>query len=607
MRIFNAIRPSWVSRAGAAVLITAALVGAWMSASSAVAATFTGRLSSRFTAGRYAPRGARLPFSGPQQSVCGTPSRGQGECLIHVLKPSTSKPAQTDVTSPTGLPPSTIESVYGFSTSSTAGAGETIALVDAYNDPDAASDLNTFSKQYGLPTECTGGATPSSGCFDFSQVNQSGGSSLPSTNSGWDLEISLDIEWAHALAPAANILLVEASSSSLSNLLAAETYAGDHANVASNSWGSSEFSGESSYDSYFTHPGVTYFAASGDTGAEVLWPSASPDVISAGGTSLTFTSGGTLAQESAWSDGGGGCSGYETANSAQSTGSVNCSGKRATPDISLDADPNSGMSVLDSVTYENQYGWWTVGGTSASTAMLAGESAAVGVPMTAQYVYGLTDIRDILSGSNGHSALTGYDLATGLGSFSYTPGGSTGLTATEGSGGVQLAWNAPTGPGVTQYNIWRGTSSGQESTEIGSVSGSGPLTFTDSTASSGGTYYYEVQAVNAAGVGPFSSEAVSAPPSTPPVASFTTSCSGATCKFTSTSTDAQGTIARYAWNGGNNNTGTASTFSDTYSGAGTYTASLVVTNTAGQSSAAATTQVKCTSSGSRRRSTLTCT
>jgi subtilase family serine protease len=550
----------------------------------------------------FAPYGSHLPFSGPQQAVCGTASAGGAMCLIHVLSPSSSGagPA-TVVSNPTGLAPSTIESVYGFSSSDLAGAGETIALVDAYNDPDAASDLATFDAKYGLPT-------PS-----FSQVNETGGTTLPASNSNWDLEISLDIEWAHALAPGAKILLVEATSSGLSDLLAAERYAGAHANVVSNSWGSSDFSGESSDDSSFTTPGVSYFAAAGDTGGQVLWPSASPDVTSVGGTSLTLTSGLTLAQESAWSGGGGGCSKYESANPAQKTGSVNCAGKRATPDISLDADPNSGVSVYDSVSYDGQSGWWTVGGTSASTAMMAAERASTMSSLSASALYASPPsvyIRDITLGSNGYSALPGYDLATGLGSWSNTPGAPVNLSATgEGASGVDLAWSAPTGAPVENYVIWRGTASGQETTEVATVpaSGSSSYSYVDTTATqTGTTYYYEVEAVNSLGNGPFSSQAASG--SVAPVARFSTSCSGATCDFTSTSTDSQGTISSYAWNGGNGVTGTMSTFADTYSAAGTYTVELTVKNTAAQSSSA-TAQVKCTStrSGLFGRSTLTCT
>jgi hypothetical protein len=433
---------------------------------------------------------------------------------VHVLTPPSG--SATTVTSPTGLAPSAIESVYGYSSAASAGSGEKIAIVDAYNDPDAASDLAKFSSQYGLPAECAGGATPPS-CFEFSQLNQTGGSSLPATNASWDLEISLDIEWAHALAPAASILLVEATTNSYSNLLTAESYAGAHASYVSNSWGGSEFSGEASYDSYFTQPGVRYFAAAGDTASALLWPSTSPDVISVGGTTLTLTTGGTLAEETAWSNGGGGCSAYETASSFQKTGSVSCAGKRGTPDLSLDGDPNSGLSVYDSVTYSNQNGWWTVGGTSASTVMIAAQAAAAGAPVNASYTYASPaniPFRDIISGGNGHPALPGYDLATGLGSWSYTPGPAIGLTATDSATGVGLNWSAPTGPPASQYTIWRGTTTGNETTDVATVTAP-TATYTDSSVTAGTTYYYEVQAANTAGFGPFSDEAQATPSVTP--------------------------------------------------------------------------------------------
>jgi hypothetical protein len=453
----------------------------------------------------FAPSGTHLPFAGSAQAVCGRPGVGLGQCLVDVLQPSGAAP---DTASPNGLSPSTIEGVYGYTSASTAGSGQTIALVDAYDDPDAASDLNEFSAQYGLPLECTGGSSPPS-CFEFDKVNQTGGSKLPSSDSGWDLEISLDIEWAHGLAPAANILLVEAASNNTSDLLAAEQYAADNAKYVSNSWGATEFAGETSGDSYFTQPGVSYFASSGDKGGAVEWPSSSPDVVSVGGTSLTFTSGGSLAGEGAWSGGGGGCSSYETADTYQSTGGVNCHGMRATPDLALDANPSSGVSVYDSMSYEGASGWWTVGGTSAATPMVAAEAAVAGADVNAEYVYASPaniPFRDVTSGSNGYAASTGYDLATGLGAWSYTPGAPTGLTTTSASGGVTLSWSAPNGAPTTEYTIWRGTASGEETTDIATVSAP-TMTYTDTSATGGSTYYYVVQAANGSGVGPFSNEA----------------------------------------------------------------------------------------------------
>lgn len=321
-------------------------------------------------------------------------------------------------TSPSGLSPATIKSVYSFSTSSSAGAGKTIAIVDAYDDPHAESDLAVFSSQYGLPS-----CTTANGCFQ--KVNQNGGTNYPRKNSGWALEISLDVQWAHAIAPGAKILLVEASSNSFTNLMTAEDYAKTHAQYVSNSWGGSEFSSESSYDSHFSQSGVSFFVSAGDSGLPAEYPSASPNVLSVGGTTLHF-SGSTFTSETGWSSGGGGCSAYETANSAQSSFSqyaqVSCGGKRATPDVSLDADPNSGVSVYDSYPYNGQSGWFTVGGTSASSPMWAARSAdASASVVNAAYVYGNSiNFRDITSGNNGAPCLVGYDLCTGRGSWTGT-------------------------------------------------------------------------------------------------------------------------------------------------------------------------------------------
>ncbi|MFN2629071.1 MAG: hypothetical protein ABR569_10595 [Gaiellaceae bacterium] len=317
-------------------------------------------------------------------------------------------------TSPTGLSPATIKSAYSFSTSTTAGAGKTVAIVDAYNDPNAESDLAVFASQYRLPA-----CTTANGCFQ--KVNQTGGTSYPHTDSGWALEISLDVQWAHAIAPGAKILLVEASSNSFANLLAAEDYAKAHAQYVSNSWGGSESSGEAQYDSHFVRTGVSFFVSAGDAGLPAEYPSASPNVISVGGTTLHF-SGGTFSSETGWSGGGGGCSAYETATAAQAAFSgysqVRCGGKRATPDVSLDADPASGVSVYDTVRYQGQSGWFTIGGTSASSPMWAAGSADSGATVNAAYVYGSSiTYRDITSGNNGAPCLVGYDLCTGRGSW----------------------------------------------------------------------------------------------------------------------------------------------------------------------------------------------
>jgi subtilase family serine protease len=345
-------------------------------------------------------------------AVCPAPAFGAAHCHALVVTDGVGNPLAS--TSPTGLSPTTIKSAYTFPTSLTAGGGKTIAIVDAFDDPNAESDLGVFSAQYGLPA-----CTTANGCFR--KVNQSGGSSYPRKDAGWALEISLDVQWAHAIAPGANILLVEASTNSFANLLAAEDYAKMHATYVSNSWGGSEFSGEGSYDSHFSQSGVSFFVSSGDAGLPAEYPSASPGVISVGGTTLRFGPGGTFSSETGWSGSGGGCSAYESKNPAQQTGSVSCSGKRATPDVSLDADPASGVSVYDTVRYQGQQGWFTVGGTSASSPMWAARSAVAGAVVDASYVYGSSiTYRDITSGNNGASALPGYDLVTGRGSWTGT-------------------------------------------------------------------------------------------------------------------------------------------------------------------------------------------
>jgi hypothetical protein len=306
------------------------------------------------------------------------------------------------------------------------GTGETIAIVDAYDDPNIQSDLNTFDTQFGLPATT------------ITKVNETGGTTLPSADStgGWELEESLDVEWAHAMAPGAKILLVEASSSNDSDLLSGVSYAAAHANVVSMSWGGGEFSGESSYDSYFSHAGVAFVASSGDSGAPISWPAASPNVLAVGGTALTLGSGGTYSSETGWSGSGGGPSAYVTQPSYQS-GVVTSTTMRANPDVAYDAAPSTGYAVYDSYQYSGtSYGWMTIGGTSAGAPQWAAilaiadqGRAAYGQPAvdssSAQEVMTTLyknpgDFHDVTSGTStgspNYTAATGYDYVTGLGS-----------------------------------------------------------------------------------------------------------------------------------------------------------------------------------------------
>ena len=289
-----------------------------------------------------------------------------------VIKPA----ASSTTTTVQGFTPAQIRQAYGFSditysngTVPGDGSGQTIAIVDAYNDPNITEDLKTFDTQFGI-------AAPPS----FSIVSQTGNTTkLPSTDAGWAGEISLDVEWAHAIAPGAKILLVEANSDSLDDLMTAVNYARHTSGVStvSMSWGGSEFfswsqgefSGQTAYDPYFTtptgHQGVTFVAAAGDSGSfsGIEWPASSPNVLSVGATSLTLDSSGNYSTETSWSSTTGGYSIIEPEPTYQDN--VQNTGARSTPDVAFDGDPNTGLAVYDSLADQGYVGWQEVGGTSA--------------------------------------------------------------------------------------------------------------------------------------------------------------------------------------------------------------------------------------------------
>ncbi|HLJ69550.1 MAG TPA: S53 family peptidase [Chloroflexota bacterium] len=363
-------------------------------------------------AGTFA-RGARVNrIAGlPSISVCPAVPAGEARCLAQVGTPLTPTKA------PIGLSPTRFKAVYQFPTSPSAGAGQTIAVVDAFDDPTAESDLGVFDGQFGLPP-----CTTANGCF--SKVDATGGNHYPKKSGNWALEMSLDVQWAHAIAPGANILLVEAQTNRNADMYAAEDYARTHAQYVSNSWVTNEYSGERNDDVHFVQPGTSFFAGSGDSGLPPVYPSASPYIISVGGTVLHFDRSGNFIDETGWHFGGGGCSRYETANPAQAGFSgyaqVHCNGKRATPDVALDAAPtrSSGVAVYDGTKYQGYAGWWWVGGTSASTPEWAARSADAGIVVDASAVYSSTiTYRDITKGNNGAPCLVGYDLCSGRGSW----------------------------------------------------------------------------------------------------------------------------------------------------------------------------------------------
>src|SRR5438309_5678130 len=325
--------------------------------------------------------------------VCPGSPIGTASCHALVVTDGVGNPNASP--SPTGLSPGTIKSVYNYSTSSTAGAGQTIAIVDAYDDPTAEGDLATFSSQYNLPA-----CTTANGCFK--KVNQTGGTSYPRKNAGWALEISLDVEIVHALCPNCKILLVEANSTSFANLIAAEDYATAHADVVSNSWGGGEFSSQttSAYDGHFSVTGKPITFSSGDSGFGVEYPAASQYVTAVGGTTLTLNANNTRKSETVWSGAGSGCSAYEPKpNWQKDSGCI----RRTVTDVSADADPNTGAAIYDSVRYQGISGWFQVGGTSLSSPIIAAVYALAGnaaSTIDASSPYGHTSsLFDVTSGT----------------------------------------------------------------------------------------------------------------------------------------------------------------------------------------------------------------
>jgi Putative Ig domain len=337
---------------------------------------------------------------------------------------------------PSGIGPADLVSAYKLGAG---GSGATVAIVDANDDPSAESDLATYRSQYGLPA-----CTTANGCFR--KVNQNGTASpLPSADSGWAGEISLDVDMVSAVCPSCHILLVEANSASDTDLFTAiNTAVSMGARYVSNSWGGSESSSQTSIDSqYLNHPGVAITVSSGDDGTGAEFPASSRYVTAVGGTSLTRSSGTTRGwTEKAWSGAGSGCSAYEAKPTWQ-TVTTGCS-RRAEADVSAVADPATGVAVYQ--TY-GASGWSVYGGTSASAPIVAGVYALAGTPGSgdypASYPYAHPgSLFDVTSGSNGGcgapmcTAGTGWDGPTGVG----TPNG-TGAFGTGGGPGPVTVTN----------------------------------------------------------------------------------------------------------------------------------------------------------------------
>jgi subtilase family serine protease len=329
-----------------------------------------------------------------------------------------------------GYTPCDLISAYALPSAS-AGSGQTVAIVDAYDDPNAESDLNTYRAAWGLSA-----CTTANGCFR--KVNQSGGTSYPTANGGWAQEISLDLDMVSAICPNCKIILVEASSATLANLgTAVNEAAALGANAISNSYGGSESSSDPSYDtSYYNHPGIAITASSGDSGYGAQYPAASQYVTAVGGTSLTTANTTRGWTETAWSGAGSGCSAYDAQPSWQSSVSniTSVCSRRAEADVSAVADPNTGVDVYDSYSYQGLSGWLVFGGTSVSSPIIASVYALAGNAGSVtygSYPYSHTSsLNDVTSGSNGScggtdlcNAITGWDGPTGLG----TPNGTGGF------------------------------------------------------------------------------------------------------------------------------------------------------------------------------------
>lgn len=358
---------------------------------------------------------------------CAPPAHaGQAACFaVRLTDVAVFKGPAVSAFGPFGYGPTSLQQAYHLK--ATLGAGRTVAIVDAYDDPDAESDLATYRNTYGLPA-----CTTANGCFK--KVSQSGSTRYPSADAGWAGEISLDLDMVSAICPRCNILLVEASNSAMTNLGAAVNEAVRlGAQYVSNSYGGSESASDTTYDrQYYNHPGVVITAATGDGGYGTSYPSTSADVVAAGGTTLTQRSGTTRGwTETAWSGTGSGCSAYDSKPAWQKD--TGCR-RRTAADVAAVADPTTGVAVYD--TYQAG-GWQVYGGTSAASPIIASVYALAGPPAArtypASYLYAHpSSLNDITSGGNGSCspsylcrAQKGYDGPAGLG----TPNGTAAFTA----------------------------------------------------------------------------------------------------------------------------------------------------------------------------------
>ncbi len=318
---------------------------------------------------------------------------------------------------PRGYAPHEIRKMYNLPHM---GGKGTIALILAYHAPTSEKDLNIFSRKWNLPL-----CTKENFCFTQHKMVDD-----IVVDANWALESAMDVQWAHAIAPEARILLVEAKSAQLDDLLLAVDYARNRADVVavSMSWGSEEFPEETEINNYFVSPyGATFFASSGDDGTFVGWPAVSPNVVGVGGTTLRIKWDNTFISETAWTGSGGGISQYEPMPFYQKVFGLNGE-KRCVPDVSFNGDSETGVAVFMSLESAGYQGWYKLGGTSAGTPAWAGiKSLGLSAQNAIFYEDAMSKIlypavfRDITEGKNGTcgvvcTAQKGYDHITGLGS-----------------------------------------------------------------------------------------------------------------------------------------------------------------------------------------------
>jgi len=333
---------------------------------------------------------------------------------------------------PQGYGPADLRSAYKLPT--TGGANQTVAIVDAGDDPTAEADLAVYRSTYGLPA-----CTTANGCFH--KVNQRGAATPLPADQGWGVEEALDLDMVSAACPECHILLVEGDSASFDDLGASENEAvALGANEVSNSYGGTEANGVAAYAADYTHPGVAIVASSGDSGYGIpSVPAEFSSVVAVGGTSLTKAANSRGWSESAWFGAGSGCSAWVDKPAWQTD--ANCPG-RMIADVAADADPQTGPAIYVTDTPDLQglpSGWSVVGGTSASSPFIAGVIALAGNPAkyadaSAFYAPAAkSGLNDVVGGTNGIfqdcggdyqcNAVTGYDGPTGWG----TPNGLSGF------------------------------------------------------------------------------------------------------------------------------------------------------------------------------------